>query len=204
MGFLENKRRARSFYRFLSKVYDTVNPVFWNTAMRDAAIDLLELEGDEKVLDVGCGTGFATKALVDNADEVVALDQSPHQLAKALKKPELGEVEFVKGDAENLPFADGEFDVVWSSGSIEYWPNPVATLDDMRRVTKPGGKVLVVGPKRPENRVLAKMADAVMLFYGDEEARRMFGEAGWRDVRNFLMGSSYVDEDAIVTIAKNP
>jgi demethylmenaquinone methyltransferase/2-methoxy-6-polyprenyl-1,4-benzoquinol methylase len=202
MGFLEDKSRARTFYRFLSKVYDRVNPVFWNESMRDEALDMFDVAPDERVLDIGCGTGFATEGLVERGADVHGLDQSVHQLAKARGKDELDDVRFVRGDAENLPYADETFDGVWSSGSIEYWPSPVDALDEAHRITKPGGRILVVGPRRPSNRVLAALADSIMLFYDEEEATRMFHEAGWSDVEHTLMGSEYVDDDAIVTVAR--
>jgi ubiquinone/menaquinone biosynthesis C-methylase UbiE len=202
MGVLEDKSRARTFYRFLSKVYDTVNPVFWNDRMRNEALDMLEVSPEERVLDVGCGTGFATAGLVERGADVDGLDQSLHQLAKARKKDELDGVRFVRGDAENLPYADETFDAVWSSGSIEYWPTPVDALREAHRITKPGGRVLIVGPRRPSNRVLGALADAIMLFYDEDEATRMFHEAGWEEVEHTVMGSEYVDDDAIVTVAR--
>jgi len=139
MGFLEDKGRARVFYKYLSRIYDRVNPYVWTEEMRDAAIDRFDVEAGDRVLDVGCGTGFATTALVEETDDVHGLDQSPHQLERALAK--LGDderVEFLLGDAERLPYETDSFDAVWSSGSIEYWPEPVRTLREIRRVCKPG------------------------------------------------------------------
>jgi demethylmenaquinone methyltransferase/2-methoxy-6-polyprenyl-1,4-benzoquinol methylase len=204
MGLLEDKSRARTFYRYLSKVYDRVNPVFWNEDMRDECIELLGVSDEDHVLDVGCGTGFATRGLLEHTHHVEALDQSVHQLQKAREKDELAGVDFVRGDAENLPYADETFDAVWSSGSIEYWPTPVDALSEARRVTKPGGRVLVVGPRRPSGRVAGAIADSIMLFYDEKEATRMFREAGWTDIEHTLMGSEYVEDDAIVTVARKP
>jgi len=172
--------------------------------MRDDCVELLGVEEDDRVLDVGCGTGFATEGLLEHTPHVEALDQSVHQLEKAREKDELRGVDFVRGDAENLPYRDETFDAVWSSGSIEYWPTPVDALREARRVSKPGGRVLVVGPRRPEGRVMGALADSVMLFYDEEEATRMFDEAGWVDIEHTLMGSEYVDDDAIVTVARKP
>ena len=202
MGILEDKSRARTFYRFLSKVYDSVNPVFWNESMRDEALGMLDLSEDDSVLDVGCGTGFATGGLLEHTPHVDGLDQSEHQLAKAREKDELRGVDFVRGDAENLPYADETFDAVWSSGSIEYWPSPVDALREARRVTKPGGRVLVVGPRRPNGKIFGAVADSIMLFYDEDEATRMFEEAGWGEIEHTLMGSEYVEDDAIVTVAR--
>ena len=205
MGILEDKSRARLFYKYLSKVYDTVNPFVWNEEMRAEALAMLDIEEGDRVLDVGCGTGFATEGLLEHTENVHGLDQSVHQLEKAWAK--LGKhdpVSFYRGDAERLPFADDTFDVVWSSGSIEYWPNPVATLRDMRRVVKPGGQVLVVGPNNPKSTIMQKVANAIMLFYDREEADRMFREAGYVDVEHREMGPSYDPDIAITTVARDP
>lgn len=202
MGVLEDKGRARLFYRYLSRVYDRVNPFVWTESMRDDAIDWLDPAPDARVLDVGCGTGFATTALLERAGAVHALDQSVHQLEQAWAKfGKRGPVSFYVGDAERLPFRDGAFDVVWSSGSIEYWPDPVATLAECRRVTRPGGAVLVVGPDAPRNPVFRAVADAIMLFYDETEADRMFRSAGFGSVSHRVMQARPGSPRAIVSLA---
>jgi ubiquinone/menaquinone biosynthesis C-methylase UbiE len=205
MGVLEDKARARTFYKYLSKVYDRVNPFVWNEAMRDEALEMLDLSADDRVLDVGCGTGFGTEGILQYTEDVYGLDQSPHQLAKAWAK--LGKhdpVAFHLGDAERLPFQDDTFDAVWSSGSIEYWPNPVEGLREIRRVLKPGERTVVVGPDYPNSRLFRKIADAIMLFYDEKEADRMFAEAGFVDVEHRVMQAKPGSPKAIVTVARAP
>jgi demethylmenaquinone methyltransferase/2-methoxy-6-polyprenyl-1,4-benzoquinol methylase len=205
MGVLENKARARVFYKYLSKVYDRVNPFVWDEEMRDEALSMIDIQRGDRVLDVGCGTGFATEGLLRYTDDVHGLDQSIHQMEKAFEKfGRNDDVRFYRGDAERLPFRNDAFDVVWSSGSIEYWPNPVATLRELRRVVKPGGRVLVVGPDSPKTTAFQKLADAIMLFYDEEEADRMFAEAGFVDVEHRVLQSRPGSPRAIVTVARDP
>ncbi len=205
MGVLEDKARARTFYRYLSTVYDRINPFIWNEQMRDEAVGMLDINPADRVLDVGCGTGFGTEALARESNHVYGLDQSPHQLAHAFEKfGRRGPVRFCLGDAERLPFADNTFDVVWSSGSIEYWPNPVTALREIRRVGKPGGQVLVVGPDYPQNILFQKMADAIMLFYDETEADRMFTEAGFDSFSHHIQQASARSPRAITTVAEIP
>ena len=203
MGVLEDKARARLFYKYLSKVYDRLNPFVWNEEMRAEALALLDIERGDRVLDVGCGTGFATEGLLRHADEVHGLDQSVHQMEKAFEKfGKRDRVRFYRGDAERLPFRDDSFDVVWSSGSIEYWPNPVDALREARRVCRPGGQVLVVGPNTPKTTVMARIADAIMLFYDEQEADRMFTDAGFEEFRHVTTGPAYNPDIAITTVAR--
>ena len=80
-----------------------------------------------KVIDVGGGTGFSTTGIVEAgvpAENVTLVDQSPHQLEKARKKPQLKGCTIEEGDAENLRFETNTFDRYVSCGSIEYWPDP--------------------------------------------------------------------------------
>jgi len=205
MGVLEDKARARLFYKYLSRVYDTINPFIWNEEMRDEAIEWVGIEAGDRVLDVGCGTGFATEGLLEHTDDVWGLDQSTHQLEKAFEKfGKRDRVKFHRGDAERLPFADDSFDAYWSSGSIEYWPDPVAALREARRVTKPGGPVLVVGPDYPTSTAFAKLADAIMLFYDEAEADRMFAEAGFEAFEHRIQQRAPGTPRAITTIARVP
>ncbi|MBA0679512.1 hypothetical protein Goari_011275, partial [Gossypium aridum] len=106
--FIQHKKEAFWFYRFLSIVYDhVINPGHWTENMRDDALEPADLnDRDMVVLDVGGGTGFITLGIVQHVDakNVTILDQSPHQLAKAKQKEPLKECNIIEGDAEDLPF----------------------------------------------------------------------------------------------------
>ena len=75
---------------------------------------------------MGGGTGFCTQGIVKHVDPtcVTLLDQSDHQMEKAMRKKDLKGVTLVQGDAEDLPFDDDSYDRYVSAGSIEYWPEP--------------------------------------------------------------------------------
>ena len=203
MGYLADKGRARRFYRFLSPLYDTINPYIWNESMRDAAIERFDIDATDRILDVGCGTGFATEGLLQHAEDIHGLDQSAHQLKRAKRK--VGkDVSLYRGDAERLPFDDNSFDAVWSSGSIEYWPDPEATLAEFKRVGRPGAPVLVVGPNEPSLWPFRKLAKAIMWFYGPDQATEWFEAAGLEDIEHVTMGPWYSRSIAIVTLARIP
>lgn len=203
MGVLADKRRARWFYRFLSPLYDTINPFIWTESMRDRALESFGIEAGDRVLDVGCGTGFGTEGLLEYTDDVHGLDQSAHQLSRAKRK--VGdETTLYRGDAERLPFADDSFDAVWSSGSIEYWPDPVAVLEEFERVGRSGAPVLVVGPNEPSLWPFRKLARAIMWFYDDEQATEWFEQAGFESIEHVTMGPRYNRSIAIVTTATVP
>jgi MPBQ/MSBQ methyltransferase len=187
MGLIQHKREAFWFYRFLSLGYDRwVNPLFWTTEMRAQALDAAGLDAPGlEVLDAGAGTGFTTEGIVERVDpaRVTMLDQSPHQLARARRKPALAACRKLLGDAERLPFEDGSFDRYVSAGSIEYWPDPQRGIAEARRVLRDGGTATVIGPVEPANPILRRLASTWMLFPPEADYRAWFERAGFTDVR---------------------
>ena len=187
MRLIQHKKEAYWFYRFLSAGYDRwVNPLFWTPVMRDTALRGARLSArDLEVLDAGAGTGFTTEGIVAAVDpeRVTMLDQSPHQLAQAGRKPLLAGVRKLEGDAEALPFETDRFDRYVSAGSIEYWPAPERGIAEAYRVLKPGGTALIIGPVPPGDRILRTRAERCMLFPAEAEYRAWFEQAGFDDVR---------------------
>jgi MPBQ/MSBQ methyltransferase len=183
---IQHKREAYWFYSVLSRLYDRwINPLFWSAPMRDAALAGARLDEPAlETLDAGAGTGFTTEGIVARVDpaRVTMLDQSPHQLARAERKPALAACRRLLGDAEALPFDDASFDRYVSAGSIEYWPDPLRGVAEAYRVLRPDGVALVIGPVRPPGRVARALADAWMLFPSLDEYREWFERAGFADV----------------------
>ena len=205
MRLIQHKREAFWFYRFLSPLYDSwVNPLFWTLDMRAEALSLARLDRrDLRTVDVGAGTGFATEGIVAHVDarHVTLLDQSPHQLSRARRKPALRECRVVEGDAEALPFETDRFDRYVSCGSIEYWPEPQAAFAEAYRVLKPGGIALIVGPLPPERPLARRLADLWMLFPREDDYRDWMQSAGFEDVRTRYVAPDWSKERYGIAIA---
>jgi MPBQ/MSBQ methyltransferase len=184
---IQHKTEARWFYAVVSQGYDRwINPLFWTEPMREASLDLGDLEAPdvETIADVGAGTGFTTTGIVgrNGRATVTMVDQSPHQLAKARRKPVLDRAEKRLGDAEDLPFPTDSQDRYVSAGSIEYWPDPQRAICEAYRIVKPGGKALLVGPLARTHPVAKGLTDAWMLFPPEEDYVRWYEAAGFVDV----------------------
>ena len=108
-----------------------------------------ELQPGERVLDVGSGAGTDTLVaaqMVGAEGRVTGIDMTPEMLAKArAAAAEMGlpNVEFVDGEAEQLPFPDESFDVVISNGVIDLVPDKDAVFSEIFRVLKPGGRIQI-------------------------------------------------------------
>lgn len=111
-----------------------------------------------RYLDVGCGAGLAAQMAASRGAEVSAIDASEGLLAIASSRLTGGDVR--KGDLEELPFADGTFDVVTGFNSFQYTGNPVIALTEARRVAKPGGSVVITTWGDPDGMEAAAIVTA--------------------------------------------
>ncbi|XP_026446575.1 2-methyl-6-phytyl-1,4-hydroquinone methyltransferase, chloroplastic-like isoform X2 [Papaver somniferum] len=193
--FIQHKKEAFWFYRFLSIVYDhVINPGHWTEDMRDDALEPADLSDRNMiVVDVGGGTGFTTLGIVKHVDakNVTILDQSPHQLAKAKEKEALKDCKIIEGDAEDLPFRTDYADRYVSAGSIEYWPDPQRGIKEAYRVLKLGGKACLIGPVYPTFWLSRFFADVWMLFPKEEEYIEWFTKAGFKNVQLKRIGPKW-------------
>jgi ubiquinone/menaquinone biosynthesis C-methylase UbiE len=109
--------------------------------------------GDERALDAGTGTGALAFALAPLVREVVAVDPVPELLAEGRRRAaEFPNVRFVQGDATKLEFEAGEFDLAATLRTLHHVARPELVIAELTRVTRPGGRVLVVdqiGPADP-------------------------------------------------------
>jgi SAM-dependent methyltransferase len=106
--------------------------------------EALEILPGEKVLDVACGSGNGAIAAARRAwGNTVGLDFVPELLERARERAaaERLEIEFVEGDAQALPFGDGDFDVTMSIFGAMFAPDQERTAAELLRVTKPGGRI---------------------------------------------------------------
>jgi SAM-dependent methyltransferase len=117
------------------------------TRRRARLLEVLALKPGDHVLDVGSGPGhyaFAIASAVGDAGRVAGVDNAKDSLETAQRRCSgLANVSFHLGDAVDLPFDAATFDVVISTQTFEYLPNVGATLGQIFRVLKPGGRVLI-------------------------------------------------------------
>lgn len=92
-----------------------------------------------RVLDMGCGGGFLTNYLGEQGHEVTGLDASAGALGVAAAHDPSGSVRYVRGDALELPFADGSFDVVCAMDFLEHVEEPERAIAEAARVLRPSG-----------------------------------------------------------------
>lgn len=157
---------------------------------------LLALSPGDGVLDVACGPGNFTRefaAVVGPGGLAVGLDASPTMLARAVADTPGGEVAYVRGDAERLPFVDASFDAVCCFAALNLIADPFAALDEMARVLTPGGRIALFtscqlrsAPGRAVSGLAATRTG--MRMFGVEELVDALRARGFDDVRQQVHG----------------
>ena len=151
-------------------------------------VDLLAIQPDSRVLEVGFGPGVAVQYAAQRATSghVSGIDCSDAMLEMASKRNAsalaAGAVDLRKGDVQSLPFADDSFDCAFAIHCMYFWPDPAAGLREIRRVLRPEGVVAIT--IRPVHQWQGRRppADVFHLYRGDEVANLLAG-CGFRRPR---------------------
>ena len=156
------KREALELFAGLPDRYERLGAVMsfgQDPRWRKALVEAVDPRPGQRILDVATGTGLVAFALARKGCRVVALDQSEEMLAQANRRraatPTLADrTTFMTGEAERLPFADNEFEALTFTYLLRYVEDRRATLEELARVVKPGGRIAMVEFAVPPNPVL--------------------------------------------------
>jgi demethylmenaquinone methyltransferase / 2-methoxy-6-polyprenyl-1,4-benzoquinol methylase len=152
------KREALELFHGLPSRYDQLSAAlsFWqDPRWRRALVDEVAPSAGQRILDVATGTGMVAAELLGRADcSVVGIDQSKEMLAAARARfANDGRMELVEGQAEELPFAGESFDALTVTYLLRYVDDPQATVRELARVVRPGGRVASLEFGVPPRRV---------------------------------------------------
>jgi len=155
----------------------------------EQAILLMEIPANARVLDVGCGNGWATRLIAQQAraGRVVGIDISDEMVELAWESSAaFPNVEFREASAEKLPFAEEEFTHAFSMESLYYYADVAAALKEIRRVLRRGGRFVCVvdlyRENQPSHQWIEQLKVPVQLLSSDEY-RSLFKRAGFVDVQ---------------------
>jgi phosphatidylethanolamine/phosphatidyl-N-methylethanolamine N-methyltransferase len=163
-GRVENDFVER-VYEKLSKVYDLIFGPTLHPG-RLVALERMGIRPGDRILEVGVGTGINTSLYPQNC-HVTGVDLSSSMLDKArerVAREGLRNVRLFEMDAQNLTFADGTFDIVYAPYLVSVVPDPVQVAREMRRVCKPGGKIIILNHFRSANPILSRAERAISPF----------------------------------------
>lgn len=211
------EERVHDVFQSIHKRYDMMNSVISlqrHKSWRKDTMKRMDVQKGESALDVCCGTADWSLALSEAVGEtghVIGLDFSENMLAVGqtkVDKAELQNVELVHGNAMELPYEDDSFDYVTIGFGLRNVPDYLTVLKEMRRVAKPGGKIVCLETSQPTipgfkqmyffyfrhvmplaGKLFVKKYDeyswlqeSTMSFPGRERLAEMFEEAGMTNI----------------------
>jgi ubiquinone/menaquinone biosynthesis C-methylase UbiE len=109
-------------------------------------VEMAEAGSSDRVLDVACGPGLLACAFARVTEHVTGIDLTPRMLEQALalqRRQGLDNLTWHEGDVQSLPYASASFSIVSSRFAIHHFLDPLAVLKEMRRVCRPGGRIVV-------------------------------------------------------------
>lgn len=199
----------------LPSYVDTQTATEWLAALADISAvtsykalsyDLLDLQPEQTVTDIGCGIGDDARMLagrVSPGGEVIGLDSSEAMIEKAIAAGTSPGLRFAVADAAALPLADGSCDAVRADRMLQHVEDPLRVLLEMRRVLKPGGRLVVI---EPDWKTMALYPGSGAGGDDDRAARAIF-EWHVAHTRHPLIGRqlrALLDEAGFGKIAVNP
>ncbi len=139
------------------------------------------------IVDLGCGTGELSRLLSSHAERLILVDQSETMLDRARSSLPEDHLEFRLGWLEHLPSRDREADLIVASMVLHHMPDPLEALQEMRRVLKPGGMLLVAELSHHEEEVMRSRFADFWLGFEREQLRDYLEKAGFQ-VETLLSG----------------
>jgi ubiquinone/menaquinone biosynthesis C-methylase UbiE len=180
-------------------------PSIFDRYARDLIARARPIGPSDRVLDLGCGTGIVARALrerLGGGAKLAGVDVSPKMIAKA--RSLAPDIEWHEGDALALPFADGSFDLVLCQQMLQFVPDRLKAVREMRRVLAPRGRLLVSTWKprafQPLHDALGRIAERHLGTGNDKRysldadvVTSLLSEAGFSelDVQNVSLTESY-------------
>jgi SAM-dependent methyltransferase len=154
------------------------------------AIEIMNITANARVLDVGCGSGWASRLMAGRArnGRVVGIDISDEMVTlSADTSKDFSNLEFRVASAEALPFADGEFTHAFSMESLYYYADMPTALKEIRRVLAPGGMFVTVVDLYQENEPSHQWVEDLKVpvhLLSISDYRTLFEDAGFVNVED--------------------
>ncbi len=156
----------------------------------EQAIELMAIPVAARVLDIGCGSGWATRLIAEKANDgrVIGIDIADEMIKLAREcSGSFANIEFQVATAERLPFNDAEFTHAFSMESLYYYADIAAALREIKRVLKPGGLFVTVVDLYQENLPSHQWIDQLKVpvqLLSSSQYRSLFEGAGFVNVRD--------------------
>jgi excisionase family DNA binding protein len=184
--YVSIEEEGKAYFAQVAPVYDEMRKGCYVEALRDILASRFAPPPGSVVADIGTGTGYLAKKLVDYAKSVNAIDSSPAMLEAAkqgLTENELEKIKFIEGDAHDLPLPDESQDLVYANLLIHHLLEPALAIKEMYRVLNHGGQVIITDIDRHNHQWTKSEKSDIWLGIERSDLRLWLKDSGFIDLK---------------------
>ena len=196
------------FWNKISPVYDLFENVYNRKVYKGTGIKVAEfIDESDNVLECACGTGAITEEIAKKAQKVLATDFAEGMLKRASKKcRKYGNVSFRQEDITDIKSADSSFDKAVAGNVIHLLPEPEKALNELLRVVRPGGKVIIptyINMARDSSgfavKFIEKLGAEFKRQFDIDSYKKFFEDKGFKDVEFHVVDGRMPCAIAVIT-----
>ncbi len=196
------------FWNKISPVYDLFENVYNRKVYKGTGIKVAEfIDETDNVLECACGTGAITEEIAKKAQKVLATDFAEGMLKRASKKcRKYSNVSFRQEDITDIKSADNSFDKVVAGNVIHLLPEPEKALNELLRVVRPGGKVIIptyINMARDSSgfavKFIEKLGAEFKRQFDIDSYKKFFDDKGFKDVEFYVVDGRMPCAVAVIT-----
>lgn len=179
------ENQVKDYFNKVAPQYNEQRSIVYGNALREIIFSEVEIKDDSIVADIGAGTGYLAIELAKKARHVIAVDNSPQMLSVAANeaaRADLANIEFLEGNAEELPVKPKFVDYVFANMLLHHVNDPLQVLKEMNRILKPGGKIVVTDIEEHEHIWLRQEKSDLWMGFSKEELAEWLKEAGFKNI----------------------
>ena len=196
------------FWNKISPVYDIFENVYNRKVYKGTGIKVAEfIDESDNVLECACGTGAIPEEIAKKAQKVLATDFAEGMLKRASKKcRKYGNVSFRQEDITDIKSADNSFNKVVAGNVIHLLPEPEKALNELLRVVRPGGKVIIptyINMARDSSgfavKFIEKLGAEFKRQFDIDSYKKFFEDKGFKDVEFYVVDGRMPCAIAVIT-----
>ena len=196
------------FWNKISPVYDLFENVYNRKVYKGTGIKVAEfIDKNDSVLECACGTGAITEEIAKKCRQVLATDFAEGMLKRASKKcRKYGNVSFRQEDITDIKSADSSFDKAVAGNVIHLLPEPEKALNELLRVVRPGGKVIIptyINMARDSSgfavKFIEKLGAEFKRQFDIDSYKKFFEDKGFKDVGFYVVDGRMPCAIAVIT-----
>lgn len=199
-----NNESKRQWLNPAAEAYEKYIVTAWMSEWAEALVEMSSVGLGKQVLDAACGTGIVSRKIIPRCGancQIIGLDVSKEMIQAAEHYANLegmNTIEWRQGDIIQMPFSDDTFDIVFCQQGLQFSPDPLLALQEMRRVMKPGGQLalsvwrsidrqpyflaLMQGIESCLGKVTAEFFHAPFVLYDREKLQAIIEKSGFRNI----------------------